>query len=53
MKIIVVNKFSLKNITGYANKVNKKVIAYQTILGYIVEIKKTQMKDLIRKEESF
>jgi len=44
MKIIVVNKFSLKNITGYANKVNKKVIAYQTILGYIDKIKKCKLK---------
>jgi pantothenate kinase-related protein Tda10 len=48
-----VNNFSIKNITGYANKVNKKVIAYQTILGYIDKIKKMQMKDVIRKEELF
>jgi len=34
------NKFSLKNITGYAKKVNKKVVAYQAIVGYIHPPKK-------------
>ena len=38
MKTTVVNNFSLKNITRYANKVNKKVIAYQAIVGYIYKI---------------
>jgi len=40
MKTTVVNNFSLKNITGYANKVNKKVVAYQAIVGYIYYRKK-------------
>jgi len=30
-------KISLKNITGYAYKVNKKVIAYKVFVGYIYQ----------------
>jgi hypothetical protein len=40
MKITVVNKFSFENITRYAKKVNKKVVAYQAIVGYIYQLKK-------------
>ena len=39
MNTTVVNKFSLKNISRYANKVNKKVVAYQANVGYIYKIK--------------
>jgi hypothetical protein len=47
-----VNKFSFENITGYANKVNKKVVAYQAIVGYIYQLKKLSQGS-IRKEELF
>jgi len=44
-------EFSIKNITRYAKKVNKKVVAYQAIVGYIHQHKKTDFTSLMRKEE--
>jgi len=53
MKITVVNKFSFENITRYAKKVNKKVVAYQAIVGYIYQLQKMQSQVSIKKKELF